>query len=370
MRILFVAPLDSIHTQRWITYFADKGYEVNVLGIDNASDVKLNNVNTYAISLTGIRIPLLKYFTRYKDLLRQITKIINDLNPDIIHAHWVDLYAYAIIKADFHPFIVTPWGSDILVFPKKSLKMRYIVKYVIKKADVLTCDADHFKKEIIQLGAKPGKVQIIYFGTDLTKFNPGKKDRNIKTELGFDNNARLIISLRALKPIYNVSTLIKAIPLVLEHIKEARFIIVGSGEEEEYLTNLVRELNVGEYVRFTGRLSDEDMQRYTASADIYVSTSLSDAGLSASTAEAMACGVPVVITDFGDNRLWTENEKSGLLFPLEDYKTLAEKIISLLKNPGHAKKMSESGINVIEHKNNWHIEMEKIDTIYQSYCKV
>ena len=163
MKILFVAPIGSIHSQRWIKYFIDKGYDINILSTDNASDIEIDRENIYHIPLTGLRIPILKYFSRFKALLKKIKKMINDLEPDIIHAHCVNIYAYAFAKTSFHPYIVTPWGSDILLFPEKSLKRKHIVKYVIKNSDMLTCDATHLKEKIIQFGAEPEKVKIIYF---------------------------------------------------------------------------------------------------------------------------------------------------------------------------------------------------------------
>jgi glycosyltransferase involved in cell wall biosynthesis len=61
-------------------------------------------------------------------------------------------------------------------------------------------------------------------------------------------------------------------------------------------------LNVDDFVQFLGRIPHEAMPDLLTQADIYVSTSLSDAGISASTAEAMACGLPVIVTDTGENR--------------------------------------------------------------------
>ncbi len=98
--------------------------------------------------------------------------------------------------------------------------------------------------------------------------------------------------------------------------------------------------------------------------DVYVSTSLSDAGLAASTAEAMACGLPVVITDFGDNRKWIEDGESGFIVPLKDPKALAEKIIYLLKNKDIRREFGMRNRKIIEEKNNYYREMEKMENSY------
>jgi glycosyltransferase involved in cell wall biosynthesis len=99
--------------------------------------------------------------------------------------------------------------------------------------------------------------------------------------------------------------------------------------------------------------------------DVYVSTSLSDAGIAASTAEAMACGLPVIVTDVADNRDWVEDGDNGFVIPVKSPKLLAEKIIYLLKNENIRKKFGKSGRKIIEERNNYYKEMEKMENIYE-----
>jgi glycosyltransferase involved in cell wall biosynthesis len=118
-------------------------------------------------------------------------------------------------------------------------------------------------------------------------------------------------------------------------------------------------------VRFVGWISNDELPRYLASSDIYVSTSLSDAGLSASTAEAMACGLPVIVTDSGENRVWIEDGKNGFVVPLANPKILAEKIIYLIKNKDIKARFGEINRKIIEERNNYYKEMAKMERIYE-----
>jgi glycosyltransferase involved in cell wall biosynthesis len=86
-----------------------------------------------------------------------------------------------------------------------------------------------------------------------------------------------------------VGTLIKAIPLVLKEIPNAKFIVAGEGEQKEYVMNLAKSLNVFHATRFVGWISNDKLPQYLTSTDIYVSTSISDS-FAVSTLEAMACG--------------------------------------------------------------------------------
>ncbi|HRZ39625.1 MAG TPA: glycosyltransferase family 4 protein, partial [Candidatus Omnitrophota bacterium] len=235
----------------------------------------------------------------------------------------------------------------------------------LPQGSLFICDARHLKDKLIELGADQAKVQLIYFGTDVRKFHPDRKDRSIWKELGFEEGVSIVLSLRALKPIYDVRTFILSIPEILREYGSARFVAVGRGEEKPKLVQLVQELGITEKVRFLEGLSDEAMQKVVASADVYVSTSLSDGGLAASTAEAMACEVPVVVTDFGENGKWVENGVSGFLFPLSDHRELAQKVVDLLKDPAYAKDIARAGRRVIEERNNYYKEMEKTEALYE-----
>ncbi len=219
------------------------------------------------------------FFIRYLPARRRLAELIEQVRPDVLHVHWIGVFAYMVASLGTHPLVATAWGSDILVYPKESLLLRHFAKVVVRKADIITCDAEHMKAAIMRMGGAERNVRLVYFGTDLTRFHPGRKDRGAWRRLGFADEAKVVISLRALKPIYDVETFVRASRLVADRVPEARFVVVGDGSERQRLEAIARDMGVSGKMRFVGRLSDEDLQTYTASADVYVSTSLSDAGL-------------------------------------------------------------------------------------------
>jgi glycosyltransferase involved in cell wall biosynthesis len=171
--------------------------------------------------------------------------------------------------------------------------------------------------------------------------------------------------LRSLEPIYDIETLINSIPIVLKEIPEAKFVIAGGGSQKAKLKEQAKSLGISQSVKFTGRMPNDRLPEYLNSADIYVSTSLSDAGLASSTAEAMACGLAVIITDFGDNKKWVEDGTNGFLIPLSDPQVLASKIIQLIRNKEIRDKFGQINRQIIEERNDYHKEMEKIENIYK-----
>jgi glycosyltransferase involved in cell wall biosynthesis len=224
------------------------------------------------------------------------------------------------------------------------------------------------KESMTKLGIAPEKVNIICFGVDTRKFSPGISSETLRAKLGV-YDAPTVISLRNLDLLYDVESLVRSVPLVLKSIPESKVVIAGKGSEERKLKELAESLGVSNSIKFVGFIPNDELPQYLNSVDVYVSTSLSDAGIAASTAEAMSCGLPVIVTDVADNRDWIEDGVNGLVIPTKEPKALAEKIIFLLKNEEIRKKFGEVNRKIIEGRNNYYKEMEKMEDIYKELIR-
>ena len=364
MKICYIGSLGSMHTERWMSYFSEAGHEVHLITSGELSAVGIENVKLHSLKRFGPRIRIINYLINSLPLVIQFKRLVKDINPDIIHAHYImDITLLGAISG-FRPFIVTPWGSDVLIAPKKSKILWWVVKYTLKKADCITCDAEHVREALIELGAEPQKIYRIYWGTDTRKFNPGMRSEKLRKELGIFDSP-MIISSRRLKPLYDVGSLITAIPMVLKEVPEAKFVIAGTGTQDAELKGLAKSLGVWDSIRFVGGIPSDEFPKYLASADIYVCTSLSDGGLAISTKEAMACELPVIVTDFGDNVKWIENGANGFAIPLKDPKSLAEKIIYLIEHGDVRMKFGELGRKLVKERFEYDKELKKVENIYE-----
>ena len=118
-----------------------------------------------------------------------------------------------------------------------------------------------------------------------------------------------------------------------------------------------------------GKVEESEMVTYLQLSDIYVSTSISESGLASSTAEAMACELPVINTDTGDINLWIKNGEGGFIIPTESPKILAEKIIYLLKYEKERTKFGKINRKIIKERNNYYKEMAKMENVYEKLVK-
>jgi len=356
MRLCYLGSANNIHTQRWVKYFAEKGYDIHVISYEFEN---IDNVKVYTLSEAKNRY--LSFFIRYF----AVKKLINKIKPDIIHAHYVGGYGWLAALTGFHPFVASAWGTDVLVEPKISRVSRLLTRFALKKADLITCDGENSEDAMINLDINQKKIKIIFHGVDTRKFNFKQGDKEVIKNLFDEGDFPAVISDRSLKPIYDIETLIKAIPLVLKTIPDAKFIIAGEGEQKKYAMTLAKSLNVFDATRFVGQILHDELPKYLSSSDVYVSTSLSDGGMAVSTLEAMACGLPCIVTDVGDNNKWIINGESGFVIPTKNPKTLAEKIIYLIKNEMLRKKIGGRSRKIIEDKQDYGKEMLKMENLYK-----
>jgi len=361
MKICYIADGSSIHTQKWLNYFAGKGHEVHLVywkvrsGYDKT--IRVHYLKRFAPKIWPV--------TRYISFLRwvfKVRKILKEIQPDILDAHFIIDNGLLAALSGFHPFIATGWGSDILVFPQRNFIWRIVARFVLKRADRIFCNSDYMKEKMLLMGAEPDKLSRINHGEDLDKFNPNRADKDFKKKLGI-TGCPAVISIRHLRPLYNVEMLIRAIPLVLKQTPQARFIIGSDGKQRGYLEKLAEKLGVRSSISFVGYMPHDDIPVYLASSDVYVSTSRSDSSPQ-SLQEAMACGLAPVVTDLPANREWLKDGENGFIVPQDDHRALAEKIIYLIENNKIRVEFGKRNRRIIEETDDYIKEMGKVEKLY------
>jgi glycosyltransferase involved in cell wall biosynthesis len=215
------------------------------------------------------------------------------------------------------------------------------------------------KTEIEQLGIKEETISVFPMCIDENFLEVGKDRKR-----SLDSGPLTVLSNRNLLPIYNVSLLIRAIPMVLKEEPNIRFFIAGDGPERDHLEKEAKKLNVNSAVQFLGRVPHEEMPNLLTQADIYVSTSLYD-GTSVSLLEAMACGTFPIVTDIPSNQEWISDGENGFLIPIGDEAAFARKIVEATKNDKLLSEVRSRNPKLIEEKALWGNNVKKLDEIYE-----
>jgi len=154
-----------------------------------------------------------------------------------------------------------------------------------------------------------------------------------------------LLCTRNLEPLYNVSCLLRAFARVQAQYPAATLTLVGGGSQDAALRIEAAALKLNN-VTFTGPVPPAEIHRYYAEADVYLQAPSID-NMPLSVLEAFASGLPVVSTNVGGVPSILRHRTDGLLVPANDDESLAQEVISLLKDPRLAHRLVESAYQTL-----------------------
>ena len=156
-----------------------------------------------------------------------------------------------------------------------------------------------------------------------------------------------IVVARALEPIYDIPTALRAFSLVRMEIPDARMSLAGSGPERDKLVSLARDLGVAEAVTFCGSLERDAMAELYRSASVVINPSRVD-NMPNSVLEAMASGAPVVSTNVGGVPFILEDGVTGLLVPAGDHAAMADAVKRVLRESRFAHRLRDAALHEVQ----------------------
>ena len=148
---------------------------------------------------------------------------------------------------------------------------------------------------------------------------------------------------------------LQALPQVLRQIPNARYVIVGDGDDRPRLERLAQQLGVASSVVFTGRVADDALTKHYAACDVFVMPSKTvldpkrpkGEGFGIVYLEAMAHGKPVIGPNYGAPTEFLRHGENAILVDPDNPSEVAEAVIYLLTHPGEARRMGEEGRQLV-----------------------
>ena len=365
----------GVFVKKMASLLQKEGYQISVV------TPKIYKRSRYFEGQDGIKVYRFPFFARNKLLIeykkipffRMILYYVTGFfltiyavfknKCDVIHAHWAIPTGLIGVMVGFllrRPLIVTIHGSDLRVALERRGFLRKLFVHVCRTAVHLNCVSEVQRKELERQGIPSGKISATPMGIDAAFLETGKNRGG-----NWEKRPVTILSNRNLLPIYNVSLLIRAIPIVLKKEPKTKFLIAGDGTEKKALQREVESMNINSSVEFLGRVPHEEMPNLLSQADIYVSTSLHD-GTSVSLLEAMGSGAFPVVTDILANRKWITNGENGFLFCEYEENSLATKIIEAIRNRELLQKSRARNRLIIEQKALWPEYINRVKNIYEN----
>jgi len=364
MKIAYLSTGKSVYDRRFLEKMVKRDIEAHLISYYNGKLIKkIDGVEVHHYPMSQII-----HFNHLHEFQVgwHLRRLLKRIKPDVLHSGYVRWAGFYGALSGFHPTLLMPWGSDILIEPDNSFFTKLVTKFTIKRANLITCDGKNIKNKIISLTNYPAdKIIRFPWGIDLNTFRP--KFSNLRKKLGWENN-KILIMTRRFKPIYGVEYFIKALPIIMKQDSYVRAILVGAGPSEEKLKKMINELGISKKVFLLSWINQEEMSNYLNTADIYVSTSFSD-GTSSSLLEAMACSLPVVVTSLEGNIEWVKDGTNGYLVPVRDSKILAGRLLELLDNTSLRRKMGARNLKIARSRADWEKNFDKLEVIYRLLVK-
>jgi L-malate glycosyltransferase len=338
VKIVILSGASSIHTIRWANGLSGAGHEVHVITQHQPVDPFDSSVMVHRFRFLGV----LGYFL----MVPAVRKLLNEIKPDIVNAHYASGYGTTARLVDYHPWALSVWGSDIYDFPGKSFLHKWLVKKNLRAADHVASTSYCMAKETRSLVPGLGDVSITPFGVDLSAYS------EIKPEAVKYKQKLVVGTVKAMEVKYGVDTLIEAYALLLKSLRarpgysvpELELRLVGGGEQIPKLQELAQRLGVAESVEFIGRVPHTEVPKELAKLDIYVALSRLDSeSFGVAIIEAGAAGRPVVVSDAGGLPEVTVEGETGFVVPRENPQAAATAIEELVLDADLRRNMGAAG---------------------------
>ena len=269
----------------------------------------------------------------------QLSRLIKQLQPTVIHAHDAHGVAFAALARSMAggatpPRVVAARRVDFHIGAHALSRWKY------RQVELFVCASSCIQSMLVEDGIPRERTTVVYEGIDLEHISAAPP-LNAHKELWLPHEAPVVGNVAALVPHKGQRYLIDAAARVVQTVPDARFVIVGDGELADALERQVKHLHLDKHVFLTG--FRPDALSWHKSFDVFVMSSTTE-GLGTSALDAMACGRPVVATRAGGLAEVVVDGETGLLVPIRDPSALADAIVRLLQDATLREQYGRAGL--------------------------
>jgi glycosyltransferase involved in cell wall biosynthesis len=356
VRICYIGDPRSVHTQRWVRWFAER-HEVSVIA--TGADESLTDLELGVLPIGG------PPGTRLVRAVGEVRRLLKRASPDVVHAHYINESGWFAAASGRRPVIVTAWGSDIYRAPLESKLARRLNPWAVRRADWVTCDSEDQARHLREWAGPGAHVSVIGWGVDRAEFNPDVDGRPMRHELGIPDDARVVLSPRQWLPNSNIASIVAAharlpadVWLMLKRIPRFED---GAGADVEHA---VADSPAGERIRVVGEIDAARLAPLYAASDAVVSLCATD-GTPVSVLEAMAVGKPVVALRNASLAEWLSSP-GGHFVDEPDPAAVAAAVEAALQ-PGDARAEARAhNVAIVAERADRAAEMGRMEEIYET----
>lgn len=388
MKILIAADLNfpvingvSTFTRNLARGLAGRGHEVLVIAPSQTGKRYKEVDDNYVVTRTlSVPFPLYQNIRVSLTPMREVKKIINEFEPDIIHIQMLMWIGQAAMK--YGNKVGIPIVSTNHAMPENlmdNLKMlaplARPINYMLRdygrrfhsKADFVTMPTqsaiDMFR--IAEKMTVPMKA--VSNGIDLSRFTTEPAPASIYKKYGLPTNAPIITYVGRTDAEKHLPVLIRAFHEVRESVPQAHLLIVGDGSDMDNITSIAKHLNLKSHITFAGRVPEEDLAPLHRVGRVFAMPSPMELQ-SIATLEAMASGKPVVAVDAGALKELCRSDINGYLCTQDDESEIAHALVKILSDDALHAKFSAASL-AIARENDLNTTLDQFLAIYEDLIR-
>lgn len=384
MKILIAADLNypvingvASFTRNLARGLAARGHEVLVVAPSQTGKRYKEIDENYVVTRTAsVPFPLYQNIRVSLSPMREMKKIINDFEPDIIHIQmlmWIGQAAMKYGNKVGIPIVSTNHAmpENLMDNLKLLAPLARPINYMLRdygrrfhsKADFVTMPTqsaiDMFK--IAEKMTVP--MRAVSNGIDLSRFTTDPAPAEIFKKYHLPTDVPIITYVGRTDAEKHISVLVRAFDRALKDV-QAHLMIIGDGSDAENLRALVKELGIGKHVTFTGRVPEEDLAPLHQVGTIFAMPSPMELQ-SIATLEAMASGKPVVAIDAGALKELCHDNKNGYLCEQDNDEQIGNALVKILKDDSLRAKFAAESLKIAR-QNDLDYTLDEFIDIYKS----
>lgn len=359
MKICLLGSALSVHAIRWANGLSDLGLIVHFITQHPiaAGETLHPNIVVHRLPFTSTS----GYFLNIPSVKRLVARI----KPDLLHAHYASGYGTLARYADYRPWLLSVWGSDVFEVPFKSKMHLRLIKKNLVAADRVASTSHFMAQHTMTLAPSLMNIAVTPFGVDLDRFSQSSAEvsRNEKILIG---------TAKRLEAKCGIDTLIEAYELLLQRLDvehpdlagKVSLKIIGDGGKRSALEELAQRKRLSSRVLFVGMLPHEKVAAELAALDIFVALSRSES-FGVAIIEAGAASLPVVVSDAGGLPEVVKDKVTGFVVPRDDPESAANALYDLVVDPDLRSKIGKAGRCHVKANYDWSLCVSKMIRLYE-----
>jgi len=362
MKIVYFSLDYTSHDHRFLSALSESEHQVYYVRLQRGprqTEDRSVPENIQIVQWAGGQKPF-----EWRDLPRltlDFRRLTKKIKPDLIHAGPIQTCAFIAVLTGFHPILTMSWGFDLMKDVYRNWRWEWITKYVLRNSQYFTSDASVTRDKAVECGMNPERTVVFPWGVDLTHFAPSTVHRPSPGFTLFCN--------RSWEPNYGVDVLARAFVKVAQQRQDVSLMLLGGGSQATAIRQILIKGGVDERVTFPGQISNLDLPRFYHMADLYVSASHVD-GSSVSLMEALACGLPCLVSDIPANKEWVSEGQNGWLFRDGNVDELVAKILKAMELRYKLPEIGKNARATAEEMADWPKNVERLLEAYEKCRKL